>query len=78
MFMKTWEDFEKGAERLYLQDPQKCRYNIKYIHGKGIFKVKMTDDVVCLQYKSESIQDCKRMEKFISSLLRHMASLQAG
>ncbi|XP_021946291.1 signal recognition particle 9 kDa protein [Folsomia candida] len=74
MYLKSWDDFEKGAERLYLQDPLKCRYNILYIHKKGIFKVKMTNDVVCLQYKSESIQECKRMEKFISNLLRHMAS----
>jgi len=72
--LTTWEDFEKAAERLYLQSPEKCRYSIKYKHAKGYFKVKLTDDHICLQYKSESIQDCKRMEKFIGSLLRHMAS----
>jgi hypothetical protein len=27
MFLKTWEDFEKGAERLYLQDPDKVSYS---------------------------------------------------
>ena len=24
-FLNTWEDFEKAAERLYLQDPMKVR-----------------------------------------------------
>ena len=34
----------------------------------------MTDNVVCLQYKSDAANDVKKMEKFIGNLMRHMAS----
>lgn len=73
-FLNSWEDFEKAAERLYLQDPMKVRYGMKYNHSVGQLEMKMTDDVVCLQYKTDAAQDMKRMEKFVNNLMRHMAS----
>lgn len=72
--LTTWEDFEKAAERLYLQDPIKARYTLKYDHVRGSLEMKMTDDIVCLLYKSNAAQDVKKMEKFITNLMRHMAS----
>jgi len=74
MFLSCWEDFEKAAERLYLQDPYKTRYSLSYNHKGGYFKVKMTDNATCLQYKTEIAQDLKKMEKFINNLMRAMAS----
>lgn len=73
-FLHSWEDFEKAAERLYLQDPLKARYNLKYNHLAGGLEMKMTDNVVCLQYKTDSASDVKKMEKFVNHLMRHMAS----
>ena len=103
-FLNTWEDFEKAAERLYLQDPMKvrikkktnfshqsspkmskiltkfcnfffqARYVMQYDHKEGCLKMKMTDDVVCIQYKTDAAQDMRRMEKFANNLMRHMAS----
>lgn len=73
-FLTSWEDFEMAAERLYLQDPIKCRYVMKYDHNAGALVLKMTDDVVCLQFKSDAAQDVKKMEKFVNNLMRHMAS----
>lgn len=75
--LTTWEDFEKAAERLYLQDPLKARYVLKYHHAAGQLEMKMTDDVVCLQYKTDAAQDVKRMERFVNNLMRHMASKDA-
>ncbi|KAG7199958.1 hypothetical protein KM043_014387 [Ampulex compressa] len=72
--IQTWEEFEKGAERLYLQDPMKARYTMKYCHNKGVLYLKLTDNRTCLQYKTEIAQDLKKMEKFIGNLMRHMAS----
>ncbi len=72
--LSTWEDFEKAAERLYLQDPIKARFNIKYHHSLGLLEMKMTDDVVCLQYKTDAAQDVKKMERFVNDLMRHMVS----
>ncbi|XP_046401070.1 signal recognition particle 9 kDa protein [Ischnura elegans] len=73
-YLKSWEEFEKEAEMLYLKDPMKIRYSMKYNHCKGSLCLKMTDDIVCLQYKTEIMQDMKKIEKFINVLMRHMAS----
>merc|ERR1712046_17873 len=69
-FVESWEEFEKAAERLYLQDPMKVRYSTKYNHSEGCLVVKMTDDVVCLQYKTDAAQDVKKMDKFVNNLMR--------
>lgn len=45
-FVKSWEEFEKAAEKLYLQDPSKVRYSMTYKHCKNVLVLKMTDDVV--------------------------------
>nr|CAD7200069.1 unnamed protein product [Timema douglasi] len=73
-FLKSWEEFEKAAERLYLQDPMKVRYTMKYVHKDGSLTLKLTDDVVCLQYKTEILQDLKKVDKLVNNLMRHMAS----
>ena len=55
-----------------------------------MMEMKMTDDAVCLQvtqavldyeiyfallqFKSDSAQDVKKMDKFVNNLMRHMAS----
>ena len=51
-----------------------ARYNMKYHHSEGILEMKMTDDAVVLQYKTDAAQDMKKMEKFVNNLMRHMAS----
>lgn len=73
-FLKTWEEFERAAERLYLQDPMKSRFTMKYIHSKQILSLKMTDNKVCLQFKTDLLQDVRKVEKFSNNLMRHMAS----
>ena len=73
-FLNSWEDFEKAAERLYLQCPMKARYVIQYNHSAGSLEMKLTDDTVCLQYKTDAALDMKKMEKFVNNLMRHMAS----
>lgn len=45
-FIKSWEEFEKAAERLYLQEPSKVRYVMKYTHSNSQLVLKMTDDRV--------------------------------
>ena len=53
---------------------KQARYVIQYDHNEGCLKMKMTDDVVCIQYKTDAAQDMRRMEKFANNLMRHMAS----
>ncbi|KAL5007927.1 hypothetical protein ScPMuIL_013508 [Solemya velum] len=73
-YFASWEEFAKAGERLYLNDPNKCRFVIKYRHCDGQLCLKITDDQMCVQYKTEHAQDVKRLEKLTSQLMRHMAS----
>ena len=75
MFIQSWEEFAKQAERLYLNDPNGCRLCLKY--RNEILIVRLTDNRSCLQYKTKYAQDVKKVEKFMSGLLRHMASKEA-
>ncbi|TRY72367.1 hypothetical protein TCAL_14889 [Tigriopus californicus] len=58
----------------FVVKPEQARYTLKYDHVRGSLEMKMTDDIVCLLYKSDAAQDVKKMEKFITNLMRHMAS----
>lgn len=73
-YLKSWDEFAKAAELLYLEDPSKCRFVMKYRHQDGKLVVKMTDDSVCLMYLADQAQDVKKVDKLTSQLMRHMAS----
>ncbi|KAH7972745.1 hypothetical protein HPB52_016620 [Rhipicephalus sanguineus] len=45
-FITSWEEFSKAAERLYLADPMKVRFTLKYRHCDGKLQVKVTDNQV--------------------------------
>ncbi|XP_037041571.1 signal recognition particle 9 kDa protein [Bradysia coprophila] len=74
VFLKDWEDFEIAAENMYLKNSSNCRYSMKYIHSKGQLLLKLTDNVKCIQYKTEIMPDLKKIEKFTGNLAAHMAS----
>ncbi|KAL0274314.1 UNVERIFIED_CONTAM: hypothetical protein PYX00_006767 [Menopon gallinae] len=76
-YLKSWEEFQRAGERLYLQNPSKTRYVMKYVHKDGQLIVKLTDDVQCLQYKTEIVQDLNKIERFITNLMKHMASKES-
>lgn len=50
VYLKDWEDFEIAAESMYLQNPGKCRFTLKYIHSKGLIQLKFTDNIKVSQY----------------------------
>lgn len=74
MFVKTWDDFEIAAEQMYMANPTKCRYSIKYVHSKNQVLLKITDNVKCVQYKTEVMPDLKKIERFTGNLMGHMSS----
>lgn len=53
-----------------------ARYSMKYDHKNGYLKLKMTDDNVCLIYKTEMSQDLKKIDKFVNNLMRHMTTFE--
>ncbi|GFQ90860.1 signal recognition particle 9 kDa protein [Trichonephila clavipes] len=73
-YCSTWEEFAKAAERLYINDPMKVRFTLKYRHCDGKLIIKITDNITCLMYMTEHTQDVKKVEKLTSQLMRHMAS----
>ncbi|VDO66072.1 unnamed protein product [Heligmosomoides polygyrus] len=50
------------------------RFVTKYNHRDGKLTMKMTDDVVCVQFSTNQLQDVKRLEKLSASLMRSMVS----
>jgi signal recognition particle subunit SRP9 len=50
------------------------RYTFKYRHSDSSVVLKVTDDVVCLKYKTDQASDMKLIEKFNNLLFRLMAS----
>ncbi|XP_065176325.1 signal recognition particle 9 kDa protein-like [Sycon ciliatum] len=71
-YLVSWEVFAREAERLYLENPGKARFVVKYRHKDGELVIKITDDVVCLKYRTDQSQDVKKLEKLSNSLMRHM------
>ncbi|KAK6047693.1 hypothetical protein COOONC_14804 [Cooperia oncophora] len=54
--------------------PLPCKFVTKYNHRDGKLTMKMTDDVVCVQFSTNQLQDVKRLEKLSASLMRSMVS----
>ncbi|ESP04122.1 hypothetical protein LOTGIDRAFT_205019 [Lottia gigantea] len=73
-YIKSWDEFAKAVERVYVNNPLKCRFVMKYRNVDGLLTMKITDDHVCLQYKTEHNQDVKKLEKLLGHLIRDMAS----
>ncbi|VDN52505.1 unnamed protein product [Dracunculus medinensis] len=71
-YFTNWEEFAKAVERLFLSDPNRCRFVTKYDHKNGKLVLKMTNDIVCLQYSTELLQDVKRLEKLTATLMRQI------
>lgn len=44
VFLKDWDDFEIAAESMFMQNPGKCRFTLKYMHSKGQLLLKFTDN----------------------------------
>ncbi|ELV10655.1 Signal recognition particle 9 kDa protein [Tupaia chinensis] len=73
----TWEEFSLVAKKLYLADPMKACVVLKYRHSDGSLCIKVTDDLVCLMYRTDQVQDVKKTEKFHSQLMRLMVAKES-
>jgi signal recognition particle subunit SRP9 len=74
MYLKTWTEFIEAAEKLLLANPTRTRYTIKYRHKDGAMVLKVTDDRVCLKFRTDQAADFKKLEKLNMLFLRHMTS----
>ncbi|GBG61060.1 hypothetical protein CBR_g18652 [Chara braunii] len=72
-YIDTWEEFAEKAEGLYRSNPVGTRYVTKYRHCDGKLVLKVTNDFVCLKYKTDQLQDARKMEKLNNLFLTLMS-----
>lgn len=73
MYIEEFESFQQQAEELYKSRPLETRYTIKYRHTDGKLVLKVTDDVVCLKYKTDQHTDLKKLERLNTFFMGIMA-----
>lgn len=73
VYIESWDEFTKRCVDLFRADPLRTRYVMKYRHCDGKLVLKVTDDRVCLQFKTDQLQDAKKMEKFNNIFFTMMA-----
>mmetsp|Transcript_862 Transcript_862/g.1020 ORF Transcript_862/g.1020 Transcript_862/m.1020 type:complete len:126 (-) Transcript_862:678-1055(-) len=62
-YYESWDVFYQKAEELFRADPLNTRYVTKYRHCDGKLVLKVTDDRVCLKFRTDQAQDLKRLDK---------------
>ncbi|KJE97403.1 signal recognition particle subunit SRP9 [Capsaspora owczarzaki ATCC 30864] len=73
-YLATWDEFAAATERLYHDNPTKTRLTVKYQHAEGLIVLKATDDKTIYKFRTDQLQDVKRLEKLTALLMRHMTS----
>ncbi|XP_025072080.1 signal recognition particle 9 kDa protein isoform X3 [Alligator sinensis] len=77
--MQSW--LEKGCDKInppaHSLVLEEVRVVLKYRHCDGNLCIKVTDDVVCLLYRTDQAQDVKKIEKFHSQLMRLMVAKES-
>ncbi|XP_012495394.1 PREDICTED: signal recognition particle 9 kDa protein-like [Propithecus coquereli] len=74
---QTWEEFSRAAEKLYLADPMKITEFLKYKNVNCDCHIVVTEDLICLMYRTDQAQDVKKIEKFHSQLMRLMVAKES-
>mmetsp|Transcript_13085 Transcript_13085/g.15878 ORF Transcript_13085/g.15878 Transcript_13085/m.15878 type:complete len:103 (+) Transcript_13085:111-419(+) len=64
MYIERWDEFTSLAKDLFVANPGKVRYTFKYRHVDGALVLKVTDDKVCLKYKTDKLADVNKMDRF--------------
>eukprot|EP00053_Salpingoeca_punica_P013193 m.118881 g.118881 ORF g.118881 m.118881 type:complete len:80 (+) comp16137_c0_seq3:188-427(+) len=71
-YIESFDDFAKQAEALFIAQPERTRFFISYRHSKTQLVLKVTDDRVCLKYRTDQSQDLRKMEKLNNTMTRLM------
>ncbi|KZV81485.1 signal recognition particle, SRP9/SRP14 subunit [Exidia glandulosa HHB12029] len=85
VYLTNWQEYQDAAEALYAASPNKTRYVIKWKvardganKGRGELVLKITDDVTCLKYKTQSSILLNRFEQLNLSLAKRMRNRTAA
>mmetsp|Transcript_9825 Transcript_9825/g.31909 ORF Transcript_9825/g.31909 Transcript_9825/m.31909 type:complete len:106 (-) Transcript_9825:69-386(-) len=63
VYVQNFDEFYARAEEMFRADPMGTRYVTKYRHCDGKLVLKVTDDKVCLKFKTDQLVDLKKMDK---------------
>jgi len=69
-YFEDWEEFYDAAIKLFTENPTRTRYVVKYRHVDAKLVIKVTDDRVCLKYKTDQAQDLKKLETLNGSIYK--------
>ncbi|EJD42980.1 signal recognition particle, SRP9/SRP14 subunit [Auricularia subglabra TFB-10046 SS5] len=82
--LTSWQEYQDAAEALYTASPNKTRYVVKWKvardganKGRGELVLKITDDVTCLKYKTQSSIVLNRFEQLNLTLAKRMRNRTA-
>ncbi|XP_074263126.1 signal recognition particle 9 kDa protein-like [Silene latifolia] len=73
VYVDSWDEFVDRSVNLFRADPESTRYLMKYRHCDGKLVLKVTDNKVCLKFKTNQAQDAKKMEKLNNIFFALMA-----
>eukprot|EP00636_Phaeomonas_parva_P003016 CAMPEP_0118864352 /NCGR_PEP_ID=MMETSP1163-20130328/8960_1 /TAXON_ID=124430 /ORGANISM="Phaeomonas parva, Strain CCMP2877" /LENGTH=113 /DNA_ID=CAMNT_0006798463 /DNA_START=84 /DNA_END=425 /DNA_ORIENTATION=- len=65
---EEWVEFESRVKMLMEQDPS-TRLIVKYAHNKSRVNVRVTNDAVCLKFKTGDASDLRKFEKLHAWML---------
>ena len=74
VYVTEFDGFVSKAKALYEQNPSNVRYSMKYRHCDGMLVLKVTDDKVCLKFRTDKASDLKRVEEFNLNMMGVMAT----
>lgn len=64
VYIRDWQEFVLQSKQLFLTSPASTRYVWKYRPADQQIKLKVTNDVVCYQYRTSSQNDLKLIERW--------------
>eukprot|EP00927_Polykrikos_kofoidii_P072700 TRINITY_DN68798_c0_g1_i1.p2 TRINITY_DN68798_c0_g1~~TRINITY_DN68798_c0_g1_i1.p2 ORF type:complete len:107 (-),score=27.73 TRINITY_DN68798_c0_g1_i1:148-468(-) len=70
VYLQDFEEFQAAALTLFASQPNRTRYLMKFRHVDGKAILKVTDDKVCLKFKSNQLADLKKIQRFSQAFAR--------
>eukprot|EP00930_Biecheleria_cincta_P087397 TRINITY_DN76638_c0_g1_i1.p2 TRINITY_DN76638_c0_g1~~TRINITY_DN76638_c0_g1_i1.p2 ORF type:complete len:108 (+),score=27.50 TRINITY_DN76638_c0_g1_i1:82-405(+) len=70
VYLDDYEEFQAAAQELFISQPLRTRYVVKYRHSQPKVILKVTDNKVCLKYRSDMLADLKKVERFSQAFAR--------
>eukprot|EP00927_Polykrikos_kofoidii_P033636 TRINITY_DN2845_c0_g1_i1.p3 TRINITY_DN2845_c0_g1~~TRINITY_DN2845_c0_g1_i1.p3 ORF type:complete len:107 (+),score=27.98 TRINITY_DN2845_c0_g1_i1:90-410(+) len=68
--LQDFEEFQSAALTLFSANPHRTRYLMKFRHVDGKAVLKVTDNKVCLKYKSNQLSDLRKIQRFSQAFAR--------